>query len=151
VAKRDARRRKVFTNDRNAKRSTGPRSAKGKARSKMNALRHGLAVSVASLPESRPEIELLARAIAGEHNLDPVRWHFALIAAEAEMELRRVRDARCSMLAAMGETASDSGSVIEGNADVPSERLSRSLSDLFRLERYERRAMSRRNRALAVL
>ena len=38
-------------NRRNARRSTGPRTREGMARVARNALRHGLAVPVAALPE----------------------------------------------------------------------------------------------------
>src|ERR1700738_4735365 len=42
--------RKRAANRRNARRSTGPRTAAGKARVKQNALRHGLNVAVADAP-----------------------------------------------------------------------------------------------------
>ena len=136
-----------------SRRSPGPRTGLGKARSNQNALRHGLAIAVASVPAWQPEIENLALAIAGDHKIDPVRWHFALIAAEAQVELRRVREVRRSMLvAALGETAFETDSGVDHDRpESTMDRLSKSLPDLFRLERYERRAMSRRNRALAVL
>ena len=134
-------------------RSPGPRTGPGKARSNQNALRHGLAIAVASIPAWQPEIESLALAIAGDHKSDPLRWHFALIAAEAQVDLRRVREVRRSMLAAaLAETAFETGSGVgDGRPEPTMDLLSKSLPDLFRLERYERRAMSRRNRALAML
>jgi hypothetical protein len=47
--------RKIEANRKNAKRNTGPRTALGKVRARHNALRHGLAVSIASDPELSAE------------------------------------------------------------------------------------------------
>jgi hypothetical protein len=58
-------RRKILGNRANAKRSTGPRSAAGKIRAARNARRHGLAIPVWSQQEFAPDIESLARQIAG--------------------------------------------------------------------------------------
>jgi hypothetical protein len=53
----------------NAKSSTGPKTAPGKARSAQNALRHGLNVSTLSDPALAPLAEAMARRIAG-HDAD---------------------------------------------------------------------------------
>ena len=57
--------RKLFTNRANARASTGPRSAAGKARVSRNARRHGLTVRSAANPACVPEVVALARRIAG--------------------------------------------------------------------------------------
>ena len=52
-----------YTNRLNARASTGPKTAIGKARVARNALRHGLSVPVVRDPALAPEIEALARRI----------------------------------------------------------------------------------------
>jgi hypothetical protein len=84
---------KVAANQRNAAYSTGPRTESGKARSKRNSLRHGLAAKLHTTGHVSQEIKHLAAAIVGP-DPDPSRLHFAIVAAEAEFELRRVRAAR---------------------------------------------------------
>jgi hypothetical protein len=54
--------RQARANRANARASTGPKTAVGKAR---NALHHGLAVSVFDDAQWSPEVEMLARQIAG--------------------------------------------------------------------------------------
>lgn len=125
--------------------STGPRTAKGKARSSQNALQHGLAVRLRWTGAIDRDIECLASVIAGP-NPDPCRLHFARIAAEAELELRRVRAARLSWLAAT-MPADLRASHLGHQTHVPAAR----LPNLPRLDRYEQRALSRRNRALRLL
>jgi len=137
--------RKIAANRRNARYSRGPRTTKGKARSRRNALRHGLAVRLPWSGAIDREVERLAAQIAGP-NPDPCRLHFANIAAEAEFELRRVRARRLLLLAsgtAAGSTASEPGRETRDRALT--------LLNLPRLDRYEQRALSRRNGALRLL
>jgi hypothetical protein len=56
--------RKRAANAANARRSTGPRSGAGKARSAQNARQHGLAVPVLLHPELCKEVNELAALIA---------------------------------------------------------------------------------------
>jgi len=56
--------KQIAANRRNARLSTGPRTAAGKARSSLNALRHGLRARSAILPgESRPVFRRLFRSL----------------------------------------------------------------------------------------
>ncbi len=57
--------RKKNTNRANACLSSGPRTVQGRARTAGNALRHALSLPVAASPALSEEVEALARAIAG--------------------------------------------------------------------------------------
>ena len=137
--------RKIAANRRNAQYSTGPLTPNGKGRSKHNAWRHGLAVTLTATRAIDRDVERLASIIAGA-NPDPCRWHFAMIAAKAELELRQVRAVRLSWLTSKTPPGSS-----PGDRDQERNGLATSLPNLLRLERYERRALSRRDRALRLL
>ena len=108
----------------NAKKSTGPRTRGGKARASRNALRHGLwaGSGEGGLAE---EIERLAQAIC-RHDAESVGYRQALIIAESFVDITRIRAHRV-------------------------QRLHLALPEILRLERYERRALSRRRRAIRRL
>jgi len=57
--------RKIKANRANAQASTGPKTADGRARAARNALRHALSLPVCSNPALSEEVETLAREIAG--------------------------------------------------------------------------------------
>jgi hypothetical protein len=59
---------KANTNRANAQASTGPKSARGKARASRNARRHGLSLAIGADPVLSEKVEKFARAIAGETN-----------------------------------------------------------------------------------
>lgn len=157
--------RRVLANRRNAARSTGPRSAKGKLSASRNAFRHGLAISVLEDPAACREIKDLALALAGDHP-DATQLALARDAATASIELRRVREARLTLMRSINGqlgppgapgTGPNERSTAQGGPDTTSEKpvaasssrnLRKSLCDLSRLERYERRAFSRRKAAL---
>ncbi|MFN7995858.1 MAG: hypothetical protein U0Q18_19760 [Bryobacteraceae bacterium] len=61
--------KQIAANRRNARKSTGPRTEEGKARCKMNALRHGLRADTAVLPyENQEEYDALKAALQSEWN-----------------------------------------------------------------------------------
>jgi hypothetical protein len=85
--------RRQRANRANAKSSTGPKTAAGKARAAQNAFRHGLNVPVLSDPLLAPEIEAMARRISGPYaDGETVEW--ARRIAEAQFDLNRVRNSR---------------------------------------------------------
>ena len=83
--------KQIKANRANAQRSTGPRTLKGKAISRLNARRHGFASPLRSDPGLAAEIEQLAKAIVGKR-LDLL--DLARRVAEADLELRRIWRAR---------------------------------------------------------
>src|SRR5262245_3631677 len=87
---------RTAANRRNAKRSTGPRSGAGKRRASRNAVRHGLAASLAFDPALAAEVERLAAALHATK--DPLVHSYAVQVAEAELILLRVRHMRIAVI-----------------------------------------------------
>ena len=77
----------------NARASAGPKTARGKRRAAINARRHGLSLPVLEDPVLAPEVETLARRLAGEA-ADPGRLALARRIAEAQIDLKRIRAIR---------------------------------------------------------
>jgi len=146
--------RKIAANQRNARRSSGPRTVQGKLRVSHNALRHGLASVTTRAQVIAGELDRLTTAITGE-NADAAQREQALIIAESELALLRVRAVRTNILEQMLRTAADEGGARGGqaNAVAPSGVIGGTayLDQLRRLERYERRAFSRRQTAIQQL
>jgi hypothetical protein len=88
--------RQIAANRRNASKSSGPRSAAGKKRASDNAYRHGL-FSRHGRTAVTQEIAALARIIAGEAT-GAIALEHARAAAEAEIELKRIRDAKRALI-----------------------------------------------------
>jgi hypothetical protein len=122
--------KKITANQRNARRSTGPRTDAGKAQSRLNAFRHGLAIPSAALPELASDVAHLTQAIAGAAADAPLVRDAALRVAEAALDVLRARHARTLPLARQRGWDWD---------------------QLGTLDRYERRALSRRNKAIRIL
>nr|WP_128083286.1 hypothetical protein [Methylobacterium sp. B34] len=136
--------RAARANRRNAQASSGPRTAAGKARSGQNARKHGLSAAGPN-PEVEAEIETLAVLIAGEQVRDAAVLEAARAIAEAHYQIQRVKAYKIALLR--------SGKLAQQQEAGPSGcSLSEIPMVLFQqfegLERYERRALSRRKFAV---
>ena len=121
----------------NGRLSKGPKTREGKARSSRNALRHGLSIPILAVSQLSKPAEQLAREIAVDDRSDIVLVHARRV-AEAQIDLDRIRKARHELLLLM----EGSGSLAVGAA------LHAHLGMLKRLDRYERRVLSRRRKAI---
>ena len=124
--------RRAFANRANGRKSRGPVSAGGKRNRLRSVRRHGLNVPVSLDIAVSGEIEQLARGIARSvTGRDVATPHHALACriAEAQIDLKRIRAVRRALLA-------------RGTPDAAA------IAELVRLDRYERRALSRRKFAI---
>ena len=127
--------RQIAANRRNGLLGRGPNTSAGKARSSRNALKHGLSIPINRDKTLRRQIEVLARILAQSEAGNV--FGQARAAAEVEFELARARAVLEAVLTRAGITPE----CVEGTA------LIQVLPELQRLERYERRAFSKRTRA----
>ena len=145
-----ANNRQVTANRANAARSTGPRTAAGKAATRLNALRHGLAAASHYEPGTDQEVEALAHAIVGAERGSEL-LALACRVADAELSLRRVRTAQMLLTPRPLENLrADSSSLVHGalrNEISPLRNLGKDF-EAGALDRYERRARSRRKFAI---
>jgi hypothetical protein len=89
--------RQRAANRRNAQRSTGPRSAAGKKRSRLNALRHGLSAQLGGDPAHDRRVEALAKILAGPEG-GPSELNHARIVADATLQITQIRSLRATMM-----------------------------------------------------
>jgi hypothetical protein len=109
---------KTNSNRANARASTGPKTAQGKARSAANARRHGLSLPVLADPVLSEKVEALGQEIAGPDASSEIQ-QVARRIAEAQIDLKRVRHARYKLLSsAMDDPDYDSPRVAWNKSKV---------------------------------
>jgi len=131
--------RQIGANRINARKSTGPRSKKGKQASRRNALRHGLAIGIGGDPTFHEDVEKLARALSLSKGVQKVNDH-AREAAEAQLDLVRIQKVRAWLFERL---------YFADNASLGS--LAELNDKLTKLLRYDRRAFSKLKRALRAM
>jgi hypothetical protein len=125
--------KQIAANRRNAARSTGPVTAQGKARASRNARRHGFSVPVYRASAAAADIGEFALQLVGDA-ASRTELDLARAAAEAQLELVRIRREGQLLL-----------EVLMSGVSSPD------MQAIRRLDRYQRRAKSRRKRALSEL
>jgi hypothetical protein len=159
-------------NRKNARRSTGPRTAAGKANAAQNSFRHGLSADIRNNSTLSKDIESLTQHYYCEGVSERNRFVYARTAAEAQFAINRVRQARLALIKnavvdhgtrerLLENTLKTDGvvSIAKHDSSVAStEHDEQSLSAIYRIakkllqfDRYERRALSRRKKALRAL
>ena len=148
----------------NAKKSTGPKTERGKSASSGNSFKHGLSSASYYLPADQAQIERFSELIASdksffigtapveatplveEKKTDSMTLVAAMQIAQAQFDLERVRLTRVSIL-------KQHLAAINGNNDeTPKSPKTPKLADLLcSTDRYERQALARRRRALKAL
>ena len=137
---------KIEANRRNAQRSTGPRSKAGKARVARNAFKHGLSVAIGA-DDFHAERDELVQAFEGQFDSAKNSEAFSRL-VEGQIELQRVRRSKAELLNRAATRLKASYSDIEECVAVG---FGQNAKLLLASDRYERRALSKRRRALRKL
>jgi hypothetical protein len=170
--------RQIAANRRNARKSTGPRSGAGKKRASRNAYRYGLTLNITSAAFAKQLDKLVREIAGDSKDAIVLERTRAIAQAELDLaRVRRAKVSLIERACAFGEldppqafstvtqikrffNALDRGKLIlpkpsDSSATMPSqepdrstEAIRRALPELRKLDRYERRAAARRDRAL---
>ena len=145
--------KQIDANRQNARKSTGPKTTKGKQRSKRNSLKHGLATAIISGSPEDAEIQKLADAIIGKPQPNLETLIHSRAAAEAQFKIQRIRAHQVRILKECDIAQICFANDLDPTPGAPnaSTTLDHILSHLVNLDSYERKARSRRNKALTCL
>ena len=130
----EIRRATAAINRRNAKKSTGPKTAAGKAQASRNAFRHGLAVPIDFLPELAKRRDQIADAMELAGVVEG-----AAELAEAVLQLERIQAIRHAAL---------NGQMVDGGVSPSPTQSRSSLHTLRSMVRYENEARASLRRLL---
>lgn len=134
--------RKVRANRVNARLSTGPRSSAGKFRASRNARQHGLSRSALEDHEQSAAVKVWTEKILGTRKSAHLQSLATPIAA-AQVDLLRVRKARqLALIRSLTAHAHANGLACYAEA------VASASIELSALDRYEKRALSRRKFAI---
>ena len=153
--------KQIAANRKNAQKSKGPRTAAGKARASRNSRKHALCTISRNNPLYAPRIEAIARAICSEAT-NAELWEQAMIVGECTTILICVQAERIALTERLlgGSCARIADAEGAGRAELGAsqckpallrdelEAMGLAARGLNRLERYERRALSGRKRAI---
>jgi len=153
--------KQIAANRKNAQKSKGPRTAAGKARASRNSRKHALCTISRNNPLYAPRIEAIARAICSEAT-NAELWEQAMIVGECTTVLACAQAERIALIEQLlgdpcvhiADTQGAGGAELGASQCKPAplrdehEAMSLAARDLNRLERYERRALSRRKGAI---
>jgi hypothetical protein len=129
-----------------APRRRGPHTAVGKAHSARNALRFGLSLPVLADPATAAQVDALARQLspATEAAIGELAW----AVAHAQVDLIRIRRARHDLLAAAFTHLAGAAEQVVADRGAAPFHVSDLGVRLAAMDRYERRALSRRKFAI---
>jgi hypothetical protein len=140
---------KIAANRRNAQRSTGPRSAAGKARTRYNALQLRFDIPARYDQANASEIEGLAVYLSAD-SIEAREQDLAMRAAEAQFDLLRALRAKVDLVNAVARRLRCADASL-GEGEGLALAFTRKGKTLAAFARYECRATSRRDRSLRKL
>jgi hypothetical protein len=138
--------KKIAANRANGRKSSGPKTLRGKLQSSRNAWRHGLAAAIN--PEPKPtvstDVKRMTNAICGHEPTDPDLYDLAVTIARWQIVVLKARAARIAALERQGMIHPKVDRLKQLAPGLPAEEA------WAPLDRYERRALSLRNRAIQM-